>query len=45
MSFQFFAGRYPLFPATFVQEAVYFPSYVFGAFAKNKVGIAVWIII
>jgi hypothetical protein len=35
-------GRYPLFPATFVEEAVYSPSYVFGAFVKNKVGIAMW---
>jgi hypothetical protein len=32
-----------LFPATFVEEAANYPSYVFGAFVKNKVGIAVWI--
>jgi uncharacterized membrane protein len=33
------------FPATFVEEAIYSPTYVFGAFIKNKVGIAVWIYI
>jgi hypothetical protein len=31
------------FPATFVEEAVCSPSYVFGAFVKIKVSIAVWI--
>jgi hypothetical protein len=31
------------FPAPFVEETVFSPSYVFGAFVKNKVGIAVWI--
>jgi hypothetical protein len=37
------ACRYPIFPATFVEETVFFPSYVLGAFVKNQVGIAVWI--
>jgi hypothetical protein len=32
-----------LFPATFIEEAVYSTLYVFGIFVKNKVGIAVWI--
>jgi hypothetical protein len=36
-------GRKPLFPVTFVEEAVFSPWYVFGTFVKNKVGIAVWI--
>jgi hypothetical protein len=31
------------FPRNFVEEAIYSPLYVFGAFVKNKVGIAVWI--
>jgi hypothetical protein len=35
--------RHFFFPATFVEEAIYSPLYVFGAFVKNKVGIAVWI--
>jgi hypothetical protein len=29
-----------VFPAIFVEEAVYYPSYVFGTFVKNKLGIA-----
>jgi hypothetical protein len=29
-------------PATFVEEAVNSPRYVFGIFVKNNVGIAVW---
>jgi hypothetical protein len=33
----------PLFPAAFVEEAVFFPSYIFGTFVKNEVGIVVWI--
>jgi hypothetical protein len=33
----------PLFPETFVEEAVFSPLYVFGTFVKSNVGIAVWI--
>jgi hypothetical protein len=29
------AGRYPVIPATFVEEDVSSPSNVFGAFVKN----------
>jgi hypothetical protein len=32
-----------LLPETFIEGAVYSPSYVFGTFVKNKVGIDVWI--
>jgi hypothetical protein len=32
-----------VFPETFVEEAVYFPMYVFGTIVKNKVDQAVWI--
>jgi hypothetical protein len=28
------AGRYPVFPGTFVENAVFSPSYVFGTFVK-----------
>jgi hypothetical protein len=28
-------GRYPVFPATFVEEAVFPPMYVFATFVKN----------
>jgi hypothetical protein len=38
-----FAGRYPIFTATFVEGVVFSPSYVYGDFVKNKVGIIVWI--
>jgi hypothetical protein len=31
------------FPAAFVEEAVFTPSYVLDAFVKNQVGIAVWL--
>jgi hypothetical protein len=38
-----FCRQIPLFPATFVVEAVFSPSHNFGTFVKNKVGIIVWI--
>jgi hypothetical protein len=31
--------------ATFVEEADIFPSYIFGTFVKNEMGIVVWILI
>jgi hypothetical protein len=31
------------FPSNIGEEAIFSPSCAFGAFAKNKVGIAVWI--
>jgi hypothetical protein len=31
------------FPTTFVGEAIVSPSYVLGAFVKDKVGVVVWI--
>jgi hypothetical protein len=38
-----FSIRQPLYPATFVEEAVFSLLYVFATFAKNKVATAVWI--
>jgi hypothetical protein len=35
--------RQILFPATFVEEAVFSPLYVFGTFVKKKMGVVVWI--
>jgi hypothetical protein len=35
--------KYPVFPATFVEEAVFSPLYVFGTFVKNQVDVAAWI--
>jgi hypothetical protein len=31
------------FPATFVEEVVFSPSFIFGTFIKNEVGRVVWI--
>jgi hypothetical protein len=39
--FQFSECRYPVSPATFVEEAPFSPSYVLGTFVKNHTGIAV----
>jgi hypothetical protein len=39
-SFQFSACRYTVFPAIFVEEAVFSPSYVFGALVKNLMEVA-----
>jgi hypothetical protein len=40
--------RYPVLLATFVEEVVFSPSYVLGAFAKSQVGIAahnyIWVL-
>jgi hypothetical protein len=36
-----FCRQITTFQATFVEEAVYSPLYIFVAFVKNKVGIAV----
>jgi hypothetical protein len=38
-SFSFLQADSHFFPATFFEEAVFSPLYVFGAFVKNKVGI------
>jgi hypothetical protein len=35
--------RHPVFSATFVEEAVFSPSYVLDTFVKNQVAVAVWI--
>jgi hypothetical protein len=34
--FQFSAGRYPVFPATFVEEAVFYPSHVLLPLSKIR---------
>jgi hypothetical protein len=35
-----FSDRYPVFPATFVEETVFSQSYIFVTFVKNQVGVA-----
>jgi hypothetical protein len=42
-SFSFFHANI-VFPATFVEEAIFSPSYVLGAFDKNQVSISAWIL-
>jgi hypothetical protein len=34
--------RYPVFSATFVEEVVFSPLYIFGTFVKDQVDIAAW---
>jgi hypothetical protein len=38
-----FTCRYPVFPAAFIEEAVFSPSYVLDVFIKNQVGVTMWI--
>jgi hypothetical protein len=38
-----FCRQIPTFPSTIFEEAVFSPSYVFGTFVKNKMGVDVWI--
>jgi len=33
----------PVFPATFIEEAVFVPLYIFVTFVKNKVLICAWV--
>jgi hypothetical protein len=42
-SFSFLQVDITIFPATFVEEAVFSPLNIFAAFVNNKVGIVVWI--
>jgi hypothetical protein len=37
------ACEYPVFPAAFVEEAVFSLSHVFGTFVKNQLVIDVWV--
>jgi hypothetical protein len=40
-----FCMQISTFPATFVKEAIFSPSYVLGTFVKNQVSLAAWIYI
>ena len=42
-SFHSFAYVCSVFPATFIEEAVFFPLYIFASFVKNKVLIGAWV--
>ena len=39
----FFTCSYPVFPAPFIEEAVFAPLYILASFVKNKVPIGAWI--
>jgi len=38
-----FISNYPVFPATFIEEAVFAPWYILASFVKNKVSIGAWV--
>ena len=38
-----FTCRCPVFPAPFIEEAVFAPLYILGSFVKNKVPIGAWV--
>jgi hypothetical protein len=42
-NFKLYYRSIAIIKATFVDKGVFSPSYAFGAFVKNKVGVAVWI--
>ena len=39
----FFYIRYAIFPAPFIEEAVFAPLYILASFIKNKVPIGAWV--
>ena len=39
----FFTCSCPVFPASFIEEAVFAPLYILASFAKNKVPIGAWV--
>ena len=42
-SFHSFTCSCPVFPASFIEEAVFAPLYILGSFVKNKVSIGAWV--
>ena len=43
MVFHSFTGSCPVFPAPFIEEAVFAPLYILASFVKNKVPIGAWV--
>ena len=39
----FWTCSYPVFPAPFIEEAVFAPLYILALFVKNKVPIGAWV--
>ena len=42
-NFIFFTCSCPVFPAPFIEEAVFVPLYILASFLKNKVPIGAWV--
>ena len=42
-NFIFLSSSYPVFPAPFIEEAVFATLYILASFVKDKVPIAAWI--
>jgi hypothetical protein len=41
--FLFSAGRNPVFPASFVEEAIFSSMHILGTFVENQMSIVVWV--
>ena len=39
----FWTCSYPVFPAPFIEEAVFVPLYILASFVKNKIPIGAWV--
>ena len=42
-NFIFFTCSFPVFPAPFIEEAVFAPLYVLASYVKNKIPIGAWV--
>ena len=38
-----FTCRYPVFPAPFIEEAIFAPLYILASFVKNKISMGAWV--
>jgi hypothetical protein len=38
-----FYGGHPIFPALFVEEAIFSPMHVLASFVKNQMAVAIWV--
>ena len=43
MVFHSFTGSCPVFPAPFIEEALFAPLYILASFVKNKVTLVAWV--
>jgi hypothetical protein len=42
LDFRFFAGGNPVFPAPFVEEAVFSPIHILGIFVESQMVVIMW---